>query len=50
MYVDDKTDVRCPWCGKLMSQEGSYVYCTNEECGFGYDLDGDDLVDAEDAE
>ena len=45
---DDEKEIRCPVCGRICGVEGSIVYCPFDECGYEYDLDGEDLDDLDD--
>ena len=41
-------EIKCPVCGRICGVEGSVVYCPSDECGYEYDLDGEDLDDLDD--
>lgn len=45
---NNTSNLRCPICGGPVSVEGSYVICDNDDCSYGYDLDGEDFVDEND--
>lgn len=49
IYEDGvNSNLRCPECGGPVSVDGTYVSCDDDDCGYWYDLDGDDFVDASD--
>lgn len=45
---DDEKEIKCPVCGRICGVEGSVVYCPSDECGYKYDLDGEDFDDLDD--